>query len=339
MPIVTVLMPVYNGELFLVTAIESILNQSFQDFDFLIIDDGSTDNSLSIIQSFDDNRIKLNQNSKNIGLIATLNKGIDLAKGKYIARMDADDIADEHRLNEQVLFLEKYREVALVGTQCKMIYHPKKLYTQRLNYPTNSKMIHAVSLFRSPFAHPAVMIKAAVLKALKYDTSFYVAEDYHLWIRILKSYPTNNLSQYLLTYRRHSTSESQTKTQAIKKSLQQIYKLILNDFGIQYSNKELETHQKVGLINRRLKIDLDNLIAIEKWLLKLQKHNNFCKYYDVIALEQVISEVWLKSCSRIGVWMGIHYFFKSNLSQKSTVIHSLKVLIIENILTYLKSLK
>src|SRR6185295_3491651 len=115
-PQVSVLMSVYNGEKYLKEAMESILNQSFPDFEFLIFNDSSTDSGREIILSFNDPRIVLVDNEKNIGLTKSLNKGLSLAKGKYIARMDADDISDAGRLNEQVNYMEKNSDVAVCGS-------------------------------------------------------------------------------------------------------------------------------------------------------------------------------------------------------------------------------
>ena len=120
-PLVTVLMPVYNGEKYLKEAIESILNQTFKDFEFLIINDGSTDNSVKIIQSFNDLRIRLIHNESNIGLIKTLNKGLKLSNGKYIARMDCDDVSLPKRLSVQINFMEKHPEIGVCGSWVKII--------------------------------------------------------------------------------------------------------------------------------------------------------------------------------------------------------------------------
>ena len=115
-PKVTLLMSVFNGQSYLKEAIESILNQTFEDFEFLIINDASKDNSLRIIQSFDDSRIKLVHNSDNIGLTKSLNKGIDLAKGEFIARMDCDDISLPERLSMQVSFIDKNPDIGILSS-------------------------------------------------------------------------------------------------------------------------------------------------------------------------------------------------------------------------------
>src|SRR3990167_9325600 len=120
-PLVTVLMPVYNGKKYLKEAIESVLNQTFRDFEFLIIDDGSTDKSAEIIKSFNDARIRLERNVTNLGLIKTLNNGLTLSRGKYIARMDCDDISLPKRLSVQVNFMEKHPEIGICGSWVKVM--------------------------------------------------------------------------------------------------------------------------------------------------------------------------------------------------------------------------
>ena len=127
-PKITVLMPVYNGEKYLKESIESILKQTFRDFEFLIINDTSTDESEKIIRSFKDSRIKLIKNEKNIGLTKSLNKGLDLAKGEYMARMDADDISLPKRLEIQVAFMDKNPKIGVIGAWAKVIGESNKKY-------------------------------------------------------------------------------------------------------------------------------------------------------------------------------------------------------------------
>ncbi len=125
-PKVTVLMPVYNAEKYLKTAIESILKQTFSDFELLIINDGSTDGSEEIIRSFNDKRIRLFNNEQNLGIIKTLNKGLNLAKGEYIIRMDADDISLPDRLELQVKYMEENPGIGISGTQARIFGDTKK---------------------------------------------------------------------------------------------------------------------------------------------------------------------------------------------------------------------
>lgn len=160
-PKVTVLMPVYNGEEYLREAIESILFQSFGNFEFLIIDDGSTDDSINIIASYTDPRIRVITNGENIGIARALNKGIELARGKYIARMDSDDISLPKRFEKQVDFLDKNPEIGIVGSWIKTFGGRKTII---LAHPCNPEMVRIFFLFDSPLAHPTVMMRREFLK-------------------------------------------------------------------------------------------------------------------------------------------------------------------------------
>ncbi|MBH8566029.1 glycosyltransferase [Nostoc sp. CENA67] len=211
MPKVTVLMPVYNGEIYLQEAIDSILSQTFQDFEFLIINDGSTDSTREIICSYDDPRIRLIDNDCNLGLTQSLNKGLKLAEGEFIARQDADDISEPERLAKQVTFLETHPEVALVGTWYKDIDPQGKLIEKR-NLPCNSTQIRWEILFYCPFVHSAVMFhKYTILEQIGfYDEAYSYAQDYDLWWRIARSLKMINLNEYLVNLRINPSSMTAT---------------------------------------------------------------------------------------------------------------------------------
>lgn len=206
---VTVLMSVYNGEKYLKEAVDSILNQTFTDFEFLITNDASTDKSMEILRSYNDSRIKIVSNEKNLGLTKSLNKGLSLAKGEYIARMDADDISDPYRLEKQVYFLDMHPEIGILGTQYRL-FDSNSRNSKIMVVPTCDVQIRWNLLFKCTFAHPTVMIRKNVLlvNKLKYDEAFFVAEDYELWTRLLKYTRGANLKECLLQYRIHSTNAS-----------------------------------------------------------------------------------------------------------------------------------
>jgi glycosyltransferase involved in cell wall biosynthesis len=198
-PLVTVLMPVYNGEKYLKEAIESILDQTYQNLDFLIMNDGSTDNSLSIIESYEDPRIRVITNETNLKLIATLNKGLQLAKGKYVARMDCDDISVSNRIEKQIEFMENNPEVGICGAWVTTIGE-KTGYVWK--YDLEYDDIKATLLFKSAFAHPTVMMRTSLLREhnLYYDENFVHAEDYEFWQRCSNSFPVRNIPLILLRY-------------------------------------------------------------------------------------------------------------------------------------------
>lgn len=185
--LVTVLLPVYNSEKFLREAIDSILHQSFIDFELLIINDGSTDNSLNIINSYHDLRIKIIDNIQNKGLIFSLNKGIDLAKGKYIARMDADDISLPERLKTQLNYFEKYPNAAVICSPIITITEAGSLtknWDADNNIKTQEEIIKNLPK-ENCIAHPTVMIKTKVAKRYKYNYKQKGSEDWDLWLRLI----------------------------------------------------------------------------------------------------------------------------------------------------------
>lgn len=209
-PIVTIIMPVHNGEKYLREAIESILAQTFSNFTFLIIDDGSTDDSVNIINSYDDNRIKLLINEKNIGISKSLNRGIDNSQTKYIARMDQDDISFPNRIEEQINFMEAHPEIGICGTWMMAFNEEKQKVLKKR--PVKNNDIRAMLLFNNPMAHPTVMIRKESLDAnnLRYNHEFDGLEDYDLWERMSMVTKMENIPKALLLYRLHSTQLSRT---------------------------------------------------------------------------------------------------------------------------------
>ncbi|MHB8170330.1 MAG: glycosyltransferase family 2 protein [Thermincolia bacterium] len=203
-PKVTVLMPVYNGEKYLGQAIESILAQTFTDLELLIINDGSTDGSKEIIESYEDSRIRLVNNEGNLKLIATLNKGFELAQGEYIARMDCDDISLPDRLAKQVAFMEAHPQVGVCGTWAHKIDSSGKI-VGKLKRPAGNKL-EKFLWCPSPIIHPTAIIRNTVFKTLRYDQAYRDAEDYELWLRVSKVTKLYNLKEYLLLYRVHPAS-------------------------------------------------------------------------------------------------------------------------------------
>lgn len=207
-PQVTVLMSVYNGEKYLREAIDSILKQSFKNFEFLIINDGSNDGSEEIIKSYSDKRIRLVNNKKNIKLIKSLNKGIRLAKGKYIARMDADDISSQDRLEKEYDFLEANVSYVMVGSSALIMDESGNSVGEQ-KMITENDSIRKIMLVTNSFFHGSVMMRrSSVIKAGLYDPSSYVVEDYDLWSRMMDLGKVANIDENLYRYRLNPNGES-----------------------------------------------------------------------------------------------------------------------------------
>ncbi|WP_272539873.1 glycosyltransferase [Providencia sp. PROV197] len=223
--LVSVILPVYNAEKFLYEAIDSIIRQTYKNLQIIIINDGSTDRSLDIINSFDDKRILI-ITRENKGLIYTLNEGLHLSKGSYIARMDADDIARFDRIEKQLRFLKKNKNVAIVGSYANLIDEDGNDIGLKKK-PHSDKIIKAICFFGSPFIHPSVMFNKNLIKEeLYYSNNFVHAEDYELWARLIANEELNffNIKDTLLKYRIVSTSVSRKYEDQQKKSHENITK-------------------------------------------------------------------------------------------------------------------
>lgn len=185
---VAVLMPAYNAAKYIRTAIDSVLAQTFTDFELLIINDGSTDVTGDIIDSYDDPRIRHVINPHNMGLIASLNRGLELAQGKYIARLDADDISLPHRLEEQVAYMDTHQDVGLLASNTLMIDEQGNLISPDPQLPgeVSPDYLQWLLIQRNPITHSSIMLRHDLLTRhqLTYDVAFFACEDYDLWLRI-----------------------------------------------------------------------------------------------------------------------------------------------------------
>lgn len=195
-------MAVYNGENHLQTAINSILTQTYKNFEFIIIDDGSTDQTKTILSAIQDPRVRVTH-QENMGLAASLNRGIDLTDCIYIARQDHDDISDIRRLEKQVKYLDDYPNCALLGTSA-YILRDNRLISHAHDHPASSNVLKYELLFNNPFVHSSIMFRKDAVKELGgYSTSpnRQPPEDYELWSRISRKYDIANIAQRLLIYR------------------------------------------------------------------------------------------------------------------------------------------
>ena len=214
MPKISVIMPAYNAEKYIKEAIDSILAQTFSDFEFIILDDGSTDGTAEIVRSYSDKRIRFVQNEHNLGIANTLNRGLDLAQGEYIARMDADDISLPERFEKQVSFMDKHPKTAVCATaiQCFGARNEQRIFSE------SASDLNIDLLFGCCFAHPSVMMRASDI-GNGYDPAFDKMEDYELWCRVAKNHDLASLPEILLKYRIHPGQVTQASSPIIHEQL------------------------------------------------------------------------------------------------------------------------
>jgi glycosyltransferase EpsE len=226
-PIISVVMAVYNGEKYLDKAIQSILSQSFTDFEFLIVNDSSTDQTVSIIETYADSRIRLHNNEKNLGQINSLNVGLQLSSGQFIARMDADDYAMPTRLEKQLQFIKKYHEYSVVGTDCLVVNESGKKHSISRGQSEWEDVILSL-LSKSPINHVSVLInKDHILSVGGYQPSYRISADFDLWSRMVRhGYRITTIHEVLSAYRISGNSLSNVNE---KEKLEENREIILQN--------------------------------------------------------------------------------------------------------------
>ena len=231
-PLISVLMTIYKDKDYLGEAVESILSQTYKNFEFLIIAEPETPSeSLEIIRSFNDKRIRLIINIKHLGFSNSLNKGIRLARGKYIARMDADDISTRNRLLIQLIYMELHVKVMVCGTNVYMINSVGEIMNIS-RFPVNEKAIKIWLYFACVIFHPTVMFRKSIFATDKCLYKKQQAEDYELWTRICQKYNIRNLRGALLKRRIHSNNSICLNKQEMYQKTVEIQKRIWNSMGI-----------------------------------------------------------------------------------------------------------
>ncbi|MBS7562852.1 glycosyltransferase [Mucilaginibacter sp. Bleaf8] len=288
MPKISVILPVYNTELYIKEAVDSILNQTFKDFELLVINDASTDNTLHILQQINDDRLKIINNETNLKVVKSLNKGLDLAQGEYIARMDADDIAHPQRFEKQLRFFETNPDVDFVGSWVQTFGSESNV----MKAATEHDHIKVRLFFLNPIFHPAVMFKKQSfnVNGYRFDERFTNAEDYGMWVKAIDTLKFANVPEILLKYRVHNNNVSVIKAsnRAVLDEIHyDVYKQFLSKLDLVYTDDELQLHRKLGLVE----VEALDLVGLEKylqWLKKLVDQNNRVKYFEREHFKNVI---------------------------------------------------
>src|SRR5574337_256903 len=320
-PKVTVLTPVHNREQHVAAAIESVLAQSFADFELLLIDDGSTDNSVGIMRLYTtDPRVRLVCNEQNLGIPKTRNRGIDLARGEYIAMLDSDDWAYPTRLEKQVAFLDRHRDFAVVGAWTTDI-DEKGRSLRRVNIlPVLPGELQSRLLFSYCHHHSSIMARTAVLREYRYREQYAVCEDVDLFVRVAKNYKLGNLPNILLCRRVHGSGITREKAQVVKEKHLEIVSAQLAELGVEFTPADLERHFLLLRMDRAQSTpDPTYLEWANAWLLKLQAANQHALRYPERALARVVGEIWFVVCwhafASMG-WSAWKQFWQSPLSKE-----------------------
>ena len=297
-PLVSVVMPAFNAGKYIQAAIQSIFDQTYDNWELIIIDDASNDNTFSIACTFqNDLKVTILQNETNRGIVYSRNKGIALAKGKYIAILDSDDIALPMRLELQVNYMQDHPALGAIGSFYYVINNEGKKQAS-IKVPSDPMDIATFLLFNVSFCHSTLMMKASIAKQYQYRKGFDIIEDYEIAYRISRDFPLGNLTEYTVQYRVHGLNISIEKKERLLMLRKQIDQLVLEDLGIPFSYEELELHSNFINMNEKYFQSAEKLNLLEDWLLKFHA---FCLADERInskMLRRILTVRWSTICFR-----------------------------------------
>ncbi|MDF2431619.1 MAG: hypothetical protein JWP44_1250 [Mucilaginibacter sp.] len=293
---VTVLMPVYNAEPYLKEAIQSIIDQTFTDYKFVIINDGSSDNSEDVIKGFKDERISYIKHETNTGLINTLNEGLDLAQSKYIIRMDADDISIPERFEKQVSFMESNPEIDICGAWLSVINT-----NQIITHPVTNEECKVQLLQNTVLGHPAAILRRELIvkNNLKFDKNALYAEDYKFWADAsINGLKLANIPEILLHYRAHKAQVSTSNWESQLQSAENIKLWYAKYFFSDLLENKLKLYS--DFINRSINSFTD-FIEVRKLVKQLKGENHLRNYFDPQIFENFLDNLVRIASTRIYV--------------------------------------
>ncbi|MCL1472408.1 glycosyltransferase family 2 protein [Argonema antarcticum] len=329
-PRATAVMPVYNREQYLKETIDSVLTQTFQDFEFIIIDDGSTDKSVEIIESYHDPRIKLFLNEKNQGTSYSRNRAIDLSSGEYIITIDSDDINVPDRFTKQIAYMDSHPEVGVCGSWVKTI---GEVSGELWRCAVNPEIIHCRTLFEAVMCHPTTILRRQFLDrySLRYTLELRRAQDWDLYCRGARHFAIANIPEVLVYYRWRNYPKNLSDEELKSERYYFFYEIDKRNFqalNLQATEDEMLIHRRLG--NLELKRDSDFVTKANKWLHKLHSANKVAHVYPQPTFLQVLAGYWLEVCSNassspLETW---HRFFDSPYLEISslTAIDRAKIL-------------
>ena len=290
MPKVSVLMPVYNGQQYLKQAIDSVLLQTFSDFELVLVDDGSTDKSAEIISNYRDKRIQYVANALNMGLASARNRAIEVSNGEYLAWLDSDDISLPNRLRDQVKFLDNHPAIALCGTWVRTIgMHANQVW----KYSSDPSTVRACMLFIDPIATSAAMVRRECLEDedLWFDLRYSTAEDYDMWERISRNNGVCNIPKVLTLYRLHSKQTSKKSLDLQMASVWSIQARLLKQLNLEPSEEQKTLHLGLG-VGCNYAPDKYRLDLTEDWLYKLAKANDSSLIFPQSSFCKLLAHQW-----------------------------------------------
>ena len=295
-PRVTVFIPVHNRARYICVAVNSILAQTFEDFELLVVDDGSTDETPEVLAAYDDPRVRVVRNDTNRGIPYTRNRGLELARGEYIALLDSDDHSYPQRLARQVAWLDAHPDVVQVGSWCSFMDGDGNMLDRIRRQPLAPDDIECHLMFHCPIINRTVMARTAALRELGYDESFPRCQDYDMHCRLSDRHRLANLPEILVCGREHAGRFTGRTTELGRDRKMAIQAGRLQRAGIDADDEDLSRHHALARRDLRPDDDATYLDWAEAWLWRIKQANRSSDAYPEPALSRVLGAMWALNC-------------------------------------------
>jgi glycosyltransferase involved in cell wall biosynthesis len=295
-PELSIIMPLFNSERYVGVAVESLLSQSYGDFELIIVNDCSTDGSLEVLRKYNDQRICIMHNETNQGIVFSRNKGLKAANGTFIAPFDSDDVAMPNKFNLQIGFLKKHTRLGMLGSWAKLIDENGNLLKKRWKLKAKSERIPAVMFFRNYFVQSAVIMRRDAMPKHGYRNGYDLVEDWMMWCEIAENHPVWNFPEYLIQYRIHKHGNSQADSDLMHMKDKIIFGYHFNKLGLKPDNHTFELFKLIK--NQQPITNYDQLKQIEAILIEIAEANIKTGFYDHKQMMKVLLNRWMKICSK-----------------------------------------
>lgn len=295
-PKVTVFIPVHNRANYVCVAVNSILAQDFEDFELLVVDDGSTDDTVETLERFDDPRLRIEKNDGNRGIPYTRNRGLELARGEYIALLDSDDHAYPKRLGRQVAFLDRNPGLVQVGSWCSFMDADGEMLNKVRRQPIDPDDIHAHLLFHCPLVNRTIMARTEVYRDFGYDLDFPRCQDFDLHARLSAEHRMANLPEILVCGREHPGRWTGKSAGLGRDRKMAVARRLLERIGIEADEEELRRHHALTRRDEKRDDPLGHLDWTESWLWRIKQANRTTPHYPEPALGRTLGAIWALNC-------------------------------------------
>lgn len=294
MPELSIVMPMYNAAAYVEHAVQSLLSQTFRDFELIVVDDASTDGSAERVHRLGDPRVRVLTNERNMGIVFSRNRGLNASVGRYYAPFDADDVAFPNKFERQIGFMNGHPRFGMVGSWARMIDRGGNSLPGTWKLPAQPEQIPSILLFRNYFVNSSTLIQRDALPEGGYREGFDIGEDYVMWTEMARRTAVWNLPEYLVYVRQHPESTTKKDPECLRQYERKVFRHLFGDIGMVLSDADCRA--LLQLKGRAPISASDDLMAIENLLLTILRNNVRMQAFDPVQLRRTLRDRWMKAC-------------------------------------------